>query len=69
MRREIIECDGCGAELNLDRIKLITMSVTDSKDELVLASEGHRPDFCGVPCMLKWINSKLTGGTSGNKSE
>lgn len=80
MRREVIECNNCPHEIEEKPVPVVLheMRVTVDGKPMILASEaffckeGERnvPDFCGVPCLLKWINNKITGGIgNGNQSE
>jgi hypothetical protein len=77
MREETIRCNDCGEIVKHNILVLEQMVVTHIKrveplnekiQSLVgpgATEKGKTPDFCGVPCMLKWISSKLNGGTKG----
>ena len=67
MRKETITCDECKEVISGKVLVLeeITVSCWEKGKRLVTstplvgpgATEGARkPDFCGVPCMTKWIS-------------
>src|SRR4030042_1072011 len=65
MRREITECDDCGTTNN-NSIKLVMMVVMINKKQVVIVGDSYnKPDFCGIPHLLRWINNKLTEGAKG----
>jgi|PlaIllAssembly_1097288.scaffolds.fasta_scaffold983957_2 hypothetical protein len=77
MREETIRCDECkeivaGEVYVLPEMIVHICSGKGKKnvEQIVMVGPGATvggkpPDFCGVPCMTKWIYNKLNGGTKG----
>lgn len=63
MRETVVKCDECGIVIDYP-ITIDLMLITKHKVSTTIVGESNiKPDFCGVPCLLKWLNNKLTGGT------
>jgi hypothetical protein len=79
MREETVKCNECKGIVDGPVYVLPTMIIRieyrgKGEDEQMVVVrpggvEGSKPpDFCGVPCMLKWINNKATGGINGGRT-
>ena len=64
MREEIVRCDECGTAINggvKSTISISRMVVkVNGAVRGIVSDDMIAPDFCGVPCLIRWVNSKLT---------
>jgi hypothetical protein len=62
-KRTIIDCNSCPQEIEKDHhfeLKSMTVNINGNPVQLVDQGRDSYPDFCGVPCLSKWVYERLS---------